>query len=370
MTQRINSMNTLPAMIGFAGVSSGGRTSHPLNAAYVHKTSGPAVAVRYMARTAGAITELYVFLGAINGTLGNITMEALIYNEGGAGVGYVPGSTLRATSSATVMPDGANKWIKFTFGTPYTPAVGEVLWLIVRNTASAPTTDYPSILIDTTTIPNFPTLPVCNPYRTTAGFSGNGTLSAEMPFVINQDGVYFGQPFTQNVTTPYTNGTLARGMEFSPAEDVEVIGFVGSEGSGSTGWADLKIFDGATGPGGTALHTFSLDADANQLAADIIGGKLFSAPVFLRGGQTYRVVLTVTGATQVPYAAQIEDYSSYSSIFDALRGQSPAHQPWGVIDDGAGGWTQLKNILPGMALLVGRYPVHPKRSPSMNGGLS
>ena len=98
----------------------GSRSALSLNAAYVHGVSGPAVAVRYMAQSVDAINELYLFLDGNGGTLGNVTMEAKIYNEHVA-IPLSVGATLRATSTATAMPAAVDKWIRFTFGTPYTP---------------------------------------------------------------------------------------------------------------------------------------------------------------------------------------------------------------------------------------------------------
>ena len=107
--------------IGSLSISSGARANVALNAAYINGTSGPAVGVRYMAQTTDTIDEFYIFMDTSAGTLGNITMEAQIFNE--SAVATRSGTTSRDTSTATTMASGDDKWIKFTFGTPYTPTV-------------------------------------------------------------------------------------------------------------------------------------------------------------------------------------------------------------------------------------------------------
>ena len=143
----MNNVAPTPSTIGNIYVLSGSRTATSLNSAYVNNTSGAGVAVRYMASTADSIDEFYIMLDAITGTRANITMTCIINNESGASRA---GSTTRATSTATTMPSADDKWIKFTFGTPYTPVVGEVLWFIAYNASASPTVDYPQILTGTT----------------------------------------------------------------------------------------------------------------------------------------------------------------------------------------------------------------------------
>jgi hypothetical protein len=332
---------------GRSNAASGSRTATSLNAAYVHGTSGPAVAVRYFCPTADPISELYVFLDAAGGTLGNVTMEAAIYNENTA---LRAGTTQRDVSTATAMPAAQDMWVRFTFGTPYTPTVGEILWLVAYNTSAAPTVDFPQILTGTTHDMGDA---LFTPFTTTNGFSGNGGAASEMPFVVKQGSAYFGQPFTQRHATFYANNTLERGIQITPTEDVTVCAAVFPL---SNTLSDLRILADATAPGGAALNTFDLDSDANETTADVTGSKWFDSPVTLTGGTTYKATLTFGSATQNPAVLHIEDYASYSAVFDALRANDKLAVPWGVVDDGAGGWTIQKDVCPDLSLIVSDFP--------------
>lgn len=342
--------------IGASLASTGSRTALSLNAAYVNGTSGPAVAVRYMAQTTDTIDEFYIFLDTITGTRGNITMEAAIFNENAAAT--QTGSTGRDTSTATVMPAGDDMWIKFTFGTPYTPTVGEILWIVAYNTASAPTTDYPQILGATTAPEAGPGLGggdfAARPHSTTNGFSSAGTARTKMPYVIKQGSNYFGNPFTQTNAAPYTSNQLERGIQFTPTEDVVVSSF--ANGSTSPNFALARILADATAPGGSALNEYDLDSDANETTNDLCQAKVFDAAVTLSGGTTYKLTVTFSSNTASPQAAQIEDYASYSAMFDTLRAEDVLRTPWSVIDNGAGGWTTNKALWPQLALGIRDFP--------------
>ncbi len=343
---RQNSLGSYP-------IASGSRSNTALNAAFVNGTSGNAVAVRYMANTTDPIDELYLFLDTITGTRGNITMAAKIYNENAFAART--GSTERDASTATSMPASDDQWIKFTFGTPYTPAIGEILWLVAYNTAADPATDYPHILTSISTAAGGVTGGVGNMagYTTTAGFSANGSAAGKLPFVIKQGSNYFGQPFTQRATV-YSSNQLERGIVITPSEDVVVTGVV-FEG-GNVAAALIRILADATAPGGTALYEYDLDSDTNQTTNDVCNAKVFSTPVTLSGGTTYKVTMTFSANATIPSGAQIEDYSSYSSMFDTLREYDTMFQPWSAIDNGAGGWTIDKAFLPAITLIVRDYP--------------
>lgn len=352
---RLEAMPFTAPSVGSRFGGSGSRTATSLNAAFVNGVSGPAVAVRYLAQTTDTIDELYIFLDNNAGTLGNITMAAEIFNEH-ATTAARTGSTSRDTSTATVMPAAVDKWIKFTFGTPYTPTVGEVLWLVAYNTSASPAVDYPQILTGTTaTLPRVSSASMmAMGYTTTGGFTPSGTAATDMPFMIKQGSRYFGNPWTQRNSTYYTNNTRERGVTLTMSEDVIVNGGTFDV---AANLAALRIMADATAPGGSALNEYDLDSDANETTNDIIGAKCFDAMVRLRGGTTYKLTLTYSGNSQAPAVMQIEDYSTYSSAFDALRAEDTMICPWGVIDNGAGGWTADKAICPEIGLFVSSFPV-------------
>jgi hypothetical protein len=338
------------AINGWYNNISGSRGNLALDAAYVHGVSGDAIAVRYSCPTADPINELYVFLDANGGTLGNITMACDIYNEHATTISQ-PGSTLRNSSTATVMPDAVDKWIKFTFGTPYTPSVGEIIWLIIRNTSASPTVDFPQLMTTNTVILGRPAgwgWTEC--YQTGVGFSSAGaSLSQEMPFIVKQGIKYFGHPYTQITASYHASNMLKRGIVFTITGSVKIFGV---EFTGIVAYSGFEIFDNATGPGGVPLHTFALGSDANQSRDEVIGAKIFNLPITLPAG-TYKAVLTFAATSPQPYTAQIEDYASYSSVFDELAdGFNVCH---GCIDNGAGGWTIEKNATKAIMLLIDEF---------------
>jgi hypothetical protein len=348
---KISALVSSPLFMGNHYVNSGTRTSFSLNSAYVNNTSGFGVGVRYHAKTTDTLDEFYVMLDANTGTLGNITMQCIINNENGA---TRAGSTTRATSTATAMPNAVDKWIKFTFGTPYTPAIGEILWFIAYNTSAAPTTDYPQILTVTTAQYNniISAYGVTNAYSTTNGFSAGGSAISETPFVIKQGSMYVGNPFTAYQATTTGSNTLERGIQITLTSPVTISGVMIYAGASNIN--ELKIYDSTTAPGGTTIATIDLDSTANMTTGDTSGGFSFS-PITLPAG-TYNIVLSISANSTLPASGVIEDYSSYSTMFDSMRAQDTLHNPIGVVDDGAGGWTLLKDLCPGILLYIDDFP--------------
>lgn len=332
--------------IGNNWQSSGTRSNQLLDSGYVHGVSGDAVALRYIITSTSPINEIYIFLDAYGGNIINQNMQCDIYNEHATSV-LMPGSTLRATSTVTYFPFDAKAWIRFTFSTPYTPAIGEILWFVFYNTSSIPTADYQNILLaHTTTAP----LPLSNRaigFSTTTGFSTNGTQQTEFPFVIVQGSSAFGNPITSGVVNPPSN-TLERGMKFTPPITMNIIGIEWQ--SGATAALGIKLYSSEGVPGGTPLYSWNLGTDANQNRDELIGAKIFPTPITLTGGTTYLVTLTQASNNANPHLAYIEDYVSYPSLFDQFLDYFTMCPR--IIDNGAGGWTQTNYEFPNIQLIV------------------
>lgn len=332
--------------IGNFVASGGSRTPTTLSVAYVHTVTGTAVGWRFQARTAEPINELYVFMDTVVGDIGLITMEAQIYNEGATAT--QPGSTLRDTSTATAMPDAGDKWIKFTFGTPYTPAVGEVIWLVIYNTATIPLTNHPGIMTSTNSYiggsVSVSGVGAATAYTTTTGFSTAGTAAIEAPFVLKVGDTYIGQPFTQQ-NVFFASNTLERGIKFTVPVSTVVSGI---EFLVNAAYTTIRILEDSTPPAGAALVSVTTTG-INEL----IGSVTF-APVTLVAGRSYKCTILYSGAATAPNGMIIEDYTSYSAVFDAIRDQDLFSNAIGVIDNGAGGWTTKKDVSPGISLIVNR----------------
>ena len=97
-----------------------------------------------------------------------------------------------------------------------------------------------------------------------------------------------------------------------------------------------------------------MDSTANLTTADQCAGMVWT-PITLPAG-SYIGAISFSGNTTLPNVALIEDYSSYSSVFDSLRDFDPFGHPWGVYDNGAGGWTTSKDMCPGICIYVDDFP--------------
>jgi len=340
-----------PMIGGTAEPSNGSRTAFNVDVAYVHNTSGDAVAIRYMAQTADPIDALWIFMDTSGGTIGNITMQCDIYNES---TSSRPGTTLRDSSTAATIPASNDKWIKFDFGTPYTPAVGEILWLVCYNTSASPTVDYPGILTATTILSrNSGGFGHIIGHTTTAGFSASGTAVNEMPCLIKHGSNYFGQPFTQQNTSYFASNQLRRGIVIT---DLPVAVNIAGVIFDATSTVDkLQLYNSTEAPGGTVIEAWDLDSDANETTNETCGAKLFDTARTLNASTDYKAVFTYAANSVTPTVLQIEDHATYATEFNALLDGNRNQYPYSVIDDGAGGWTTDKAVCPNFGLMIQEY---------------
>lgn len=351
--------------IGFALAVSGSPGSSPLAVAYVHNTSGAAIALRWMARTAQPIDKLWLFVDAVTGSP---TLECTIYNERTNEIGR-PGATARDVSTAT-SAIGVDNWVEFTFGTPYTPAVGEILWFVVYNTHGTPASNSCEIR-SATPLDIQGSTQATGFYTSTTGFSTSGSLLSELPHMVKQGSFYFGQPFTTQISTYFPSSTRERGIKFTAPMTFSVSQI---HLFASVNIADVKIYDGAENPGGTTLAVYDMDSDPNETLNDQIGCKVFDTEFEFEQGEDYIVTFTLTGNTQSPGVLQIEDYSRFASDFDALRDACP-WLPVGVLANvGGTAFDVDKAIHPQIRLPVSSFPTESPggggllRHPGMAGG--
>lgn len=373
MAQNLDRLIGNRAFVGRASTTSGSRTNFAIDSAYVHNTSGDAVGFRYTCGSTDTIDEVYVFVDAFQNRA-SVGMTCYIYN---ANTVARPGTTLHATSTATVIPSGDDMWVKFTFGTPYDPAIGEIVWIIVTNSSGAPTTDYPQVLTATTLIPGEQNIQASGwgqiiPHTNTAGFSTSGTVVQEAPIVIKQGSAYYGQPWTQLNTAYYTNNTLERGIRVTCTEDCTVVG---AQFIGVAAYDKFRITLAATIPGaavGAGEVEYDLDASG---ADDVNGCIIFDTAFTLSGGTAYNVTVTYAANSQLPHVMELQDHTSYSTMFNTLRGYDTISMPWGIISDGGGtpAWTEDKAICPDIQLIISDYPAQAAGGgllahPGMRGG--
>lgn len=357
--------------IGAVRAASGSTTSLALNAAYVHLTSGTAMALRYFAMTADPIDELYVYIAAATVTPG--TLRARIYNEQ-AGQPVRPGSTQRGGNGTTADALLADRFIKITFASPYTPAIGEMLWIVIDNTDATPATN--NFSLHTAITPTYLTGTVGNYnvsqfYSNTAGFTTNGTSAARCPWIIKQGSNYFGWPWNSLGTNPIPSNTRKKGIKFTPRKTVRLLGY--DTDGGSTSHVKLQIFGPGQLPNDTPLYEFNLDTDANQTQNDVIGSKIFATQPILYGGTEYRAVFTIAVSLGLTTSGLIGvnglSYpgSAYESVIDAVRLADTHRYPVGTEDSGSNTWIDYKGTCPGIRMLISDYVNDPSFSGFIGG---
>lgn len=340
-------MSTPVVSAGLIDASSGSGSGHALDSAFVKGTSGDAFMVRYVCRTTDPIDALWVFIHAFTGTVTGV--ECDIYNENTAGV---PGSTLRDSATAVAIPGADTQWMKLTFGTPYTPTVGEVLFFCVHNTTGTPASNFPTIR--TVTTHSLGTTSSTN-YRmrgyTTTNGATTSTLVGEAPCMVQQGSNYYGQPFTAHTASLIAADTNEKGIQFTVPTGL-IWALYGYETvATSTNLNTAKLYADATAPGGSALQTWDLDSDANEVTNETIGAKIFDTPYLCPAG-TYKFVFDPGGSVALT-GTQIEDFESYATEFGTLFDGWAACKA--VVENG-GAWTVDARGCPHIRLLMEVLP--------------
>jgi hypothetical protein len=339
--------------INFHNGTSGSRTPLALDSAYVHLTSGDAIAARYRAPVAGdPINEFYAFVDLTTGTRASISLRCRIY--GVDGTGARPDSTLLATASSFTYPAADDRWCRFVFDTPYTPAAGEWVMIVVDNNSASPTVNFPSFLNQTaadSVVDGSAVLRILG-YETTAGFSANGTARLEACHVLvtaNGNKVY-GNPFCSHTAlTAFTGrrGILVddkcRGLYLG---DLRVV-------SGSTGYQSVQIFEFSKPP--TSSPFFSRDISGSL---DKIAGyaSLNLETDTFPGSGPWVICINSTSSVGGNGYMLIEDYSSYSSVFDKFY-DNFKYCP--TVTESAGNWVVDRSRCGGIAVDVDGFVQFP-----------
>lgn len=294
--------------------TTGARANIPLNTAYVHLTSGAALALRFRAQATGPLQEFYALLDLTTGTRANISLRCRLYQDNNAAGEVRPSNTLIATATNASLPASDDRWIRWEFPTPPTVTANENYWLIVDNLAVAPATDFPSIL----TGQNFRTINRANNteylfggFSTTNGYTTNGT-SAGAFFICVVDGSAFGNPFTLASTSPYTSNTLRHGALLS--KDFELLRYYSPQADGVAATANLfEIHDASLAVGSGILYSSAVPTGNVDRTG---GGVVLSPPAEVSGANEYVASFRATSATSSPGGLVIEGYSDYPTLFD------------------------------------------------------
>jgi hypothetical protein len=317
------------------------KTGLALGSVYVYATSGAAWGYRFISPVSSNLNDVYFFVSATAGTPGVTTVEL---RNNISGTVNKPGTTLHATQ--TVSPGTtANKWIKCTFGTPYSCVQGNEYWIVIGdagwttgNTATVVVkggfANYAGDTASARTITGYTTADGF----TTAGSSQTSAGSSVLKFA---DGTIIGAPYTTNAA--HGSSALERGLKIvGLTEKLVVIGAIYNVvGNLAT---TFRIYSGATAPGGTTGFAKTLSTGEKD------AGCVMFAPFTLLKDTIYRVTLSA-GATTLtcPGYYQIEDFATSTDLTDCSPGGGRMHE---TIDNGAGGWTDNIDLLPKIALIV------------------
>lgn len=317
---------------------SGSRANVPLNAAYVHLTSGAAFGVLFAAGSASGLSTCRIFIDATTGTRGNISMRARLYQATGSG--GQPTATLIDTASAITYPAADDRWITANFASPPALSPGLFYMVVWDNTASAPATDFPSILSGTNHAYTSQTVLGSLIRSTVNGFSSAGTAQLEAPHILTfANGLNIGQPFTQRLAF-FNANTLARGIWFPNALKNYELNYVICNLVAS----ELRIYRSDQLPADTPIYsrTFTADERISQVAQ-------LSPPVTLTGSTDFYVTQTSVSASTEPGCGQVEDYASISAVIDDMFSGNLGHCR-GVQDNGSNGWTLSPAVCPAIWL--------------------
>lgn len=324
-----------------AFTSNGARTGFSLNSAYVHLTSGAGIGVRFVALEATPINEVLIFTDLTTGTRANINMRCRIYAAGTTA--GTPAATLLATASTVTYPAADDQWIRAVFATPYTPAIGELVWIVWDNNAVAPATDFPNILTVTNTVTIGSNRQTCN--TTANGFVASAAVT-EMPFMVLQGTTWYGQPITQQ-TTVFTSNQLKRGMVITPTTNLPVTHIENTVSSASM--TTVEIFESTQLPNATPIYTYNFTA-----LERLIGLKTLPTPVTLFKGKTYYIVFDFSGNAATPLGGQIEDYTSFPAAFDQMKDGMGLCA--GVQEIAGPAWSVFNNFFPQSFVYISNTP--------------
>lgn len=305
-----------------------------LSSAYLAGVSGAAVGMRFIAPTTGNLTDVYLFITAITGVPGNLTVE--LHPQTSA----TQPNTGTTHATQTVAPGvTANKWIRCTFGTPFSVTQGVAYWITPGDAAGGgvnfATVGYQGGIASSVQRQ-------MSGFTSADGFATAGTLQNSTPPMVLKfsDGTLFGNPFTTNAA--YANNQRERGLKIvSLTENLVINGATWSNPSSNQ--SGLKIYSGATAPGGTPDLTVTFGNGAAS-----IGSTQF--PAFtLKKSTIYRIVLTFSANNTGPNYVQIEDFSGNTDITNCAFAGG---QMYGTQDDGAGGWTDSIDQFPRMEVIT------------------
>lgn len=310
---------------------------------------------RFVAPASLPLVDVYIFTTASSGAAGNVTVQLRAYGSSATVPAAGNHSTVTAAWNGT-----ANRWNKYTFGSPFTVTAGVVYWVTIANADGSPATNFPTVqgsLVGQIGAQQ----PMFLAHTTSNAWTSGTPTTAGWPTVVLRftDGtttILYGVPYTQ--TANYASNQLRRGLRIESLDSPVTVFGVRMNVPASMG--NLEFYEGTTAPAGTLVRA----ADAFPTNSQA-GAQGFLIPdIKLKAGTNYRVVTTFTGNSTTPAYWNIQDGSAYADLQAAGYANNMIY---GTIDNGSGGWTDDRATLPRMCLLT-RELVRVTRASRMTGG--
>lgn len=302
-------------VIGFVGNTTA--TTFSLDAAYVHYTSGKAMALGLIApvtQSNGTLT-VYLYCSAVTGAPTDVRCALYDGPSGSMDADRPTSNAATATSAAVDCSASAGHWVEFSL-TGVSLTVGQTYYLIFDNRTASPDANYPtfqlrSVVPGGTWVNSSALQKALFSCTTTVGFSADATYAVGTPaaVVVFDGGEIIGNPFVK--TDTHASDTADRGLRFTPTENLTISGFVTELASGTIALTG-KVY---ASTGGAALASVTADRGNSVSSGQGYTGTLFRfAPITLVGGTTYDLVVSVASATALASIATMGEASPPAAV--------------------------------------------------------
>lgn len=350
------------------------QTTLALDSAYTINSAGDAIAGKLQIHAAKTLQDVYFHVTGYTGTAANvndITLE--VRPEASAGASTPHATTL--TEGKSLDPASATGWIKSTGWSASLSAASR--YFVIVGDADGGGTDFATVLVNVTTVWESPgARPALLPsVRTTGGFaSGNTNSSSPASLVLAfSDGTVAGNSLTAS-TTPASD-TNRRGLRITATallSPLSIFGITWSNASSSI--SGMEIWEGSTGPSGTADHV-STDMLYASNATSVLGAMVSGGAAYtLSALSAYSLVATYSGATTAGPRRHDVGTGEDAALRKAMPG---AGEFYFRRADGTSDWSNdLSGSVPAMGVLIdsqvaasggGGLLVHPGMSGGMRG---
>lgn len=335
--------------VGVTTNNSSGMATLALNAADTW------LAMSFVADSTKTLSKIKMQISANNGTQSNITITATLYADTGAGIPDSGGSALDGPRSVTNQASGYIEWTGWT----YEVTAGTQYWIVFKNTAASPGTDYPTMKFGTAN--SLPLTQVGN--RTGWGWGKVGTVNAGGAWATAalastvglrlefSDGTFAGTPILNHaIGNAKAYGTNVVGAKFTTPSTVTLkikgIGFMLRKTGSPTGNLSAKMYIGS----GTAVSTAVVPAGITSTAALFV--LPFASVQTVNPSSVVRIVLKNSAA---------DDTSNYYTVYEYTipdNADSKALFPMGwqntytADDSGSPSWTDTDTLVPFMWVVL------------------